>query len=325
MIGKVIIGKSFRGCISYCLNDKTKDQGEQQVMRNRAEVLLFNNCYGDQKELIQQFNEVRALNPKLSKPVLHITLSLAPGENLQSGKLMEICGQCVRDFGFENNQYLTIAHKDTGHQHVHIIANRVGFDKKTVSDSNNYKRMANFCRKTELSYGLQHVLSPRRFLSKEMQAIPRSDSRKEELKICIKDALNQSSNFSEFKALMKAEGYQVIKGRGVSFVDTKNVKVKGSEIDFSLQTIEQVLAKRLIMDLRTEKKNALLRKNIPENRKERMQLSPEKNRDISLSSKQGKVIYPALNNLLKPEKRAQDLSPALLPKKRKKNGYGLHF
>jgi hypothetical protein len=324
MIGKVIIGKSFRGCISYCLNDKTKDQDEEQVMENRAEVLLFNKCYGDQKKLIEQFNEVRALNSRLSKPVLHITLSRAPGENLQSGKLMEIAGQYAMDFGFENNQFLATTHKDTGHQHFHIIANRVGFDKKTVSDSNNYKRMADFCRKTELLYGLQQVLSPRRFLSKEMQSMPRSDSRKEELKICIKEALNQSSNFTEFKALLEAEGYQIIKGRGISFVDTKNVKVKGSKIDFSLQTIEQALAKKFIMDLRTEKKRGLLSKNLPDSRDERMQLYPEKNRDISLSSKQGKDIYPDLNNLSKPEKITQDLPPALLPKKRKKNGYSLH-
>ncbi len=47
-------------------------------MKERAEVLMFNKCYGNEKELVQQFNEVRQLNPKLSKPVLNITLSLSP-------------------------------------------------------------------------------------------------------------------------------------------------------------------------------------------------------------------------------------------------------
>ncbi len=86
MIGKVIIGTSFKGCLMYCLNDKFQKPELETVMKDRAEVLLFNKCFGDQKELVQLFNEVRWLNPKLSKPVMHITLSLAPGENLSKDK-----------------------------------------------------------------------------------------------------------------------------------------------------------------------------------------------------------------------------------------------
>ena len=65
MIGKVMTGKSFKGCISYCLHDKlVNQQREEQVMKDRAEVLLYNQCFGNDKELIQQFNEVRQLNKK---------------------------------------------------------------------------------------------------------------------------------------------------------------------------------------------------------------------------------------------------------------------
>ncbi|MEI9954789.1 MAG: relaxase/mobilization nuclease domain-containing protein [Ferruginibacter sp.] len=179
MIGKITIGKSFRGCLLYCLNDKQPKQAEEQVMKDRAEILCFNQCFGNQKELIQQFNEVRQLNSKVSKPVLHITLSLVPGEHLSKEKLMEICGDCAKDMGFENNQYVAIHHKDTNHQHLHIVANRIGFDKLTVSDSNNFQKIAAFCRKTEIKFGLTQVLSPRKFLPKEQQHIPRLDARKE--------------------------------------------------------------------------------------------------------------------------------------------------
>src|SRR4051812_16351248 len=136
MIGKITIGKSFRGCIAYCLNDKISEQNKD-VMKNRAEVLIYNKCFGNERELVQQFNEVRQLNTKLAKPVLHITLSLTPGENLSKDKLMEMSEHCAKDLGFENNQFIAIAHRDTNHQHLHIVANRIGFDKRTVSDSNN--------------------------------------------------------------------------------------------------------------------------------------------------------------------------------------------
>ena len=76
MIGKIKIGKSFRGCINYCLDKK------------QAEVLAYNYCYGQKKELIEQFNDVRNLNQKLSSPVQHMTLSLPPGEKISKEKLI---------------------------------------------------------------------------------------------------------------------------------------------------------------------------------------------------------------------------------------------
>ncbi len=153
MIGKITVGKSFRGCIAYCLNDKIQKQDQEPVMKDKSEVLMFNKCFGNEKELVQQFNEVRQLNTNVSKPVLHITLSLSLGEVfLGKDKLMEMSEHCAKEFGFENNQYIAISHRDTNHQHLHIVANRIGFNKRTVSDSNSYQKIANYCRKMEQKY-----------------------------------------------------------------------------------------------------------------------------------------------------------------------------
>ncbi|WP_436489896.1 hypothetical protein [Chitinophaga sp. ARDCPP14] len=35
--------------------------------------------------------------------------------------------------------------------------------------------------------------------------------------------------------------YKVIKGRGIAFIDDKKVKIKGSEVGFSLAKIERIL------------------------------------------------------------------------------------
>jgi len=240
MIGKIIIGKSFRGCISYCLEDKPLESHEV-AFKNRAEILMFNQCFGNSKELIQQFNEVRQLNPKLSKPVLHITLSLAPGEKLDKGTLCKLVEDCAEKFEFQKNQFIAVSHADTCHQHLHIVASRIGFDKKTLSDSNNYKMMASYCREMEQKYGLKQVLSPRRFLSKEMRQIPRLDTRKETIKNDVRACILPARNYSEFEALMKSKNYQVIKSRGIAFVDSKGVYVKGSELGYSLARIEKIL------------------------------------------------------------------------------------
>ena len=119
MIGKVMIGKGFSGCISYCLEDKKIKNGvnrDEYLVKNRAEVLQHNLCFGDKKNLCTQFNDVRKLNPKQSRPVLHITLSLAPGEILDRLQLLEIVQECANEFGFEDNQFFSVRHLDTEHQ-----------------------------------------------------------------------------------------------------------------------------------------------------------------------------------------------------------------
>lgn len=301
MIGKIMIGKSFRGCLLYCLHNKQQNQG-QTVVKDRAEVLLYNKCYGSDKELIQQFGEVRLLNPKITRPVLHITLSLAPGEQLRTDKLMEIADACAKDMGFQNNQYIAIGHRDTGHQHLHIVANRIGFDGRTVSDSNSYKKMAAFCRKMELKYALKQVLSPRRYLSNEQWQLPRRDQRKEGLKEQIKQSLSISKSYGQFEQHMKAHGYQILKGRGISFLDNVGVKVKGSEVGYSLMRIEQILAHKAVVKqdnksfqqpgIAGEEKGSNLLQKGNDSQAQKLDMVPEKQQDNVLSWSLALLLAP---------------------------------
>ncbi len=240
MIGKISMGSSFSGCISYCLEDKKLEQ-TQEAFKNRAELIVFNQCFGDKKELAEQFRDVRLLNQKVQKPVLHITLSLSPKDKIEKSNLMEMARECAKEMGFENNQYIAVSHIDTGHQHLHIVANRIGYDGKVVSDSHNYKKIAQYCRKMELKYDLKQVLSPRKYLSQEQRIIPRHDQRKERLQQDIQQVLSKSANYQQFEQQMKEKGYQITKGRGILFTDEKKVKVKGSEVGYPLQKIEKIL------------------------------------------------------------------------------------
>jgi hypothetical protein len=311
MIGKITTGKSFRGCILYCLNDKKQEPGKEQVMQGRAEILMFNQCFGNQKELIEQFNAVRQLNPGLAKPVLHITLSLAVTDRLSKDKLMEMCEHCAREMGFEKKQYIAVHHLDTKHQHLHIVANRVGFDRRTVSDSNNYKKIATYCRKMELKYSLTQVLSPRLFLSKEQRLTPRHDSRKERIKQHIRESISVCRNYAEFEKLMKEKKYQVIRSRGIAFIDEKKVYVKGSELGYSLQTIERILEQNKLKQDNTHQLQKLTDKSV-----------------IDLESPSSKInhdhisneLSKAINELLKPEEDNTRPPGELLFRKKKKRG-----
>jgi len=273
---------------------------------------MFNQSYGNEKELVQQFNEVRQLNPRVSKPVLHITLSLAPGEQLSKDKLMEMSQDCAKEMGFQKNQFIAVHHRDTHHQHIHIIANRIGFDKRTVSDSNSYKKIANYCRKMEQKHSLQQVLSPRRYLSKENRDIPRHDLRKLRLRESIQQSLSKSTTYSQFEQEMKTYGYAIEKGRGISFIDEKRVKVKGSELNYSLQTIERLLERK---QLHQSQLNILAISR---------QFQKQSFRQELVTAGEN-IPSRMLKELLKPEENREQLDPLLLEKTQQKKRRSQHL
>jgi hypothetical protein len=319
MIGKINLGRSFRGCISYCLEDKKQEQSQEPIFQNRAEVVAFNQCYGYKKELVEQFDDVRVLNQKVQKPVMHITLSLAPGEQLEKAQLQEVAQECAKQMGFDKNQYLAVSHIDTGHQHLHIVANRVGYDGKVVSDSNNYKKISEFCRKMELKHDLKQVLSPRKYLTDEKRNIPRMDTRKEKLRENIRECLSTSKNYSEFESKIKQRGYEIIKGRGISFTDKHAVRVKGSEVGYSLQKIEKIL--NLQQHLQKVKEDRI---------KNEVRIKPNPGHNITydlykqylkerddLAEKEN-LFSTTLNILLRPEINQTNLPAELLKEAKKK-------
>ncbi|HWK07795.1 MAG TPA: relaxase/mobilization nuclease domain-containing protein [Puia sp.] len=245
MLGRIYPAGSFRQTLDYCLEDKrlSQAQGGGVLFKDRAEIIWYNQCFGNKQELTRQFNEVARLEPNMSLPVFHITLSLPPGEQLKKGALAELAADCARSLDFEKNQYVAILHKDTARQHLHLVANRVGFDRHTVSDSFSHGKIADFCRQAERRHGLRQELSPRRYLTEEQRQIPRHGLRLDKLKQHIREALQESRDYPQFEHSMRQRGYTVFKSeKGIAFMDEKQVVFKGSEAGHSLHSIEANLA-----------------------------------------------------------------------------------
>jgi hypothetical protein len=293
MIGHVSTGVSFFHCFSYCLEDKRELSTEHKINRsledglqhsNRAEVLEYNKCFGDKYELTEQFNDVRKLSKRVEKPVLHLSVRLAPGEVLDRNQLIDIGREMAKDFGVTDSQYITVLHKDTKEQHIHLVANRVGYNGRAASTSNNFLKMDRLCRRLEKQYKLQEVLSARRFLPKDQQQIPRHDSRKEKLRTDIRQTLEGVKQYPDFEQKMQVLGYTVIKGRGISFIDDKKGKVKGSEVGFSLATIERILHLKKELEIKlAQEKNTY--------QKSKIATGMNKDQEKQLSSKQQLPSY----------------------------------
>jgi len=321
MIGKVIPGASFSGCLSYCLEDKRELSEEQKRQlslqenlqhKNRAEIIDYNLCFGDKRELAEQFREVAKLSRRVEKPVMHITFRPAPGDRLTANQWREIGRAAAQEFGLADNQYVCILHKDTPEHHLHLVGNRVGYNGKVASDSKNYARMAKLCRQLEKQYNLRQVLSPRRFLSPKDRQIPRQDKRKEQLKTAIRDALQDARTYPDFEKAMREQGYRVEKARGIAFEDSKKVRTKGSEVGYSLSNIERILAqnaskKRKLTPAEQQQKTeqrAAVRQKIRHALQDHPVPVKEKTFDYTMGQDTARGLADLVNQLMKPEPNA---------------------
>jgi hypothetical protein len=278
MIGKISTGKSFRGCLGYLHEGRLQDNSElqrEEMAKKQAEVIHYNNCFGNKKQVVRQLVEVSKLNPNLAKPVFHASLSFAhaDGQLLNKQQKTDIAIAMAEKFAFDKNQFVVITHADTTYEHIHIVANRVGYDGKTATDSNSYKRMAEFCREMEKAYKLTPVLSPNRFLKPEERVAKakRIDSRKELLAETLEWAVGKSATIGQVKDRMEKQGYLVELGRGIAFTDEQKVRFKGSEIGYSLADIKALLEQQRQIAQIQKQELKMQQEKIKEEKQERKQ------------------------------------------------------
>ncbi|MDO6435392.1 relaxase/mobilization nuclease domain-containing protein [Flavitalea sp. BT771] len=256
MFGTTSTGRSARLTLDYCLTDKLT-QSRQVIYKDRAEILYCHHCYGDKEELAQQFREVIRLRRDISEPVMHLSLSLPPGEQVARSKLVQLGKECATHMDFEKHQYVVIQHKDTFHQHIHVVANRIGFDRHATSNSFSLRRLIDYCRQAELRHGLRQELSPPGFLTEEQRQVPRHGIRLDKLKENITETLLVSQDVTAFKALMEEKGYTVyLSERGIAFKDENHVVIRGYEAGYPFHKIESTLS--LSLSLRQEQERLRL-------------------------------------------------------------------
>ena len=146
MIGKTTKGKGFKGVLAYTL---APEKG----------ALLDTNLDGaTPAELAAEFRAMSEARPGISKPVVHVSLSLAPGEHLSDEEWRGVGQQYLAGMGFSEHQYVLTRHTDTAQEHVHLVTNRIGCDGSVASDSHERRRMQPLLAEIEEDYGLQEVL-----------------------------------------------------------------------------------------------------------------------------------------------------------------------
>lgn len=142
------------GALSYNLKKLNHPDPKQ-----RAELLDMSFVSLDKNSIRAQVEVVRLLKPALKRHVYHTSLNFSKKEagKMDNEKLLAIARDYLTGMGFTDNQYLIFRHHDAEHPHLHLLVNRISFDGRVVSDSNNFKRSEVILRKLEQQYNLVAV------------------------------------------------------------------------------------------------------------------------------------------------------------------------
>ena len=205
MIAKQVKGCGFRGTLDY-------------LLQKPEALVIGGNMLGETaRELSAEFAESRKLRPNLGKAVYHASLSLAPGEHFSDEKWRGVAGHYVKEMGFEGSQYTVVRHKDTDHDHVHIVASRIRMDGTTVSDSQDYKRSEKVVRGMEIEHGLRRVPDSRDVMRRaptgdEFRKMLRTDkpSTRVQLQGLVDKAIEGKPNVADFFKNLELMGVHAI-------------------------------------------------------------------------------------------------------------------
>jgi hypothetical protein len=279
MIGKVITGRSFGGCVRYVV------QKHDAVVLDAAGVRMQ-----QVNQIINDFNLQRKYNPNLGKAVGHIALSWSVNDaaKLNDGVMVNIAKEYLQKMKIQDTQYLIVKHRDKEHPHIHIVYNRVGNNGKTISDNFQKQRNVQVAKELTLKHGL--YLSPGKERVNRQQ-LKGEDKIKYELFDTIKAASKKVKNINELKHVLAKQGivthlkYKVgtTEVQGISFSKGEH-KFKGSEIDRSLsyaklsQAIEQQQVKpekSLADQLREVMENAKQERESQDKTEQTTSLKPE--------------------------------------------------
>ena len=244
MIGRIVTGKSFGGAVEYVLKkEKTRLLDSDGVDTESI------------RAIIDDFNFQRKARREIAKVVGHVSLSFHKDDapKLTDNLMRELAAAYMERMGVADTQYIVARHTDTEHPHLHIIYNRVKYDRTLVADKNERRRNVKVCKQLKRQYGLtfsdgkEHVNTER---------LHGADRVRQELFDAITRILPKCDRIADLSAKLKRQGIGVQfihRGndpkkavQGVTF--TKDgLTFKGSQVDrkFSYAGLSKTIRERV--------------------------------------------------------------------------------
>jgi hypothetical protein len=203
MIGKIVTGKSFGGAVEY-------------VLRKEKARLLDSDGVDTEsiRSIIDDFNFQRKARREIAKVVGHISLSFHRDDapTLTDDRMRELAAD-MECMGIADTQYIVARHNDTEHPHLHIIYNRVKYDRTLVADKNERRRNVKVCKQLKRRYRLTFSNGKRDIKTERLHG---ADKVRQEVFDAITRILPKCDRIADLSAKLKRQGI------GVQFVHRGN-------------------------------------------------------------------------------------------------------
>ena len=197
MIAKIVQGRGFRGAVNYILD------------KDNARLIYAEGVrLKDKESIIQSFVVQQKLNPKIAKPVAHISLdfSVQDKSRLTDQFMAGMALEYMEKMGYRDTQYIIARHHDTDHPHIHIVINRIDNNGKRISDQNEKLRNTRVCMELTKKYGL-YIASGKENVKEHRLKEP--DKTKYEIYHALKSAIPNAKNWKELKSELLQSGITI--------------------------------------------------------------------------------------------------------------------
>ena len=194
MIAKIVQGHGFRGVVGYVLD------------KEKASLLCAEGVrIKDKESIVKSFIAQQKLNPKIVKPVAHISLdfSVQDKNRLTDQFMVGMAREYMEKMGYRDTQYIIARHHDTDHPHIHLVINRIDNNGKRISDQKEKLRNVKICMELTKKYGW-YIASGKENVKEHRLKEP--DKTKYEIYHALQSAISKCRNWQDLKAELLKSG-----------------------------------------------------------------------------------------------------------------------
>jgi hypothetical protein len=186
---------SFRRLCKYLTTERDADTGE---LLSRGDVVLSDNVAGLDTVAIQM-EGIAFLNPRCKDALCHYELAWPPGERPTRQQWMDCASYTLNALGYQDHQYMVVAHDDKKHFHIHIMVNKVHPETfKAHTPYRNWLTLDAAMRVLEARYGWTHTDGPTRWDEESKQAVRASNSERNALRTAQQQPTGAAAKFEHY-------------------------------------------------------------------------------------------------------------------------------
>ena len=184
MIPNIVKGRGITGALAYVMGQGEDENGKRIELvpgeKSRADILGAQNI-GFEIESAADLDLARRMMEwngkeenqaskwrKCEKDCLHASLSWEPGQNPTRDEMIAAAQGFLKELGMETAQAIFVAHDDTAHKHLHIVASRIDpLTGKTFSQADDFTK----AQPWGLTYEREHGQIPQNELRRALHRI----------------------------------------------------------------------------------------------------------------------------------------------------------